>query len=285
MYYDVILLAHTVEKGLSQPSPRPRFGKQKIVALLDLCDRYRESWDQFPIEKTYGALLAYIEWHMNAKEPMGELESRIVGFVSRCRDRGLVNRGGTKLLPQTAMERTMEKGGGLLESRYSCRKFDDRIVSREVVERVISIAQRAPSQCNRQSSRVHCYQNHDDIQGLLKLQKGASGFAEGVRNLFVVTSDMAAWSGCNARNQSFVDGSLFAMQLALACSSLGIGSCALNLAVGNARERLIRIAGNIPHGERLILMMAFGYPDCEEALIVAKSERISLDVVATFHNH
>lgn len=285
IYYDIILLAHTIEKGLSQPVPRPGFGVQKISALLKLAERYERAWDPFPLEKTYGALLEYGSWHAENGEEMGSLAPAILAFLAKAESLGLKPKGGLKSLDQGEMAEAGQKSGrDLLQSRYSCRRFQNQIVPVKEVRRLIELAQRAPSQCNRQSVRVHCYQKPEDIRLLLGLQRGAAGFSDNVSNLFVISSQLAAWSGCNARNQCFVDGALFTMQLALACHSAGIGTCPLNLAVGNWRERKIRIAGRIPHDERLIVMMAFGYPsDKDSKLVVAKSERIDPDTVVQCH--
>jgi nitroreductase len=251
--------------------------------MLDLLEIYPREFDRFPVEKAYGALLEYRRWHQSNSFEMGAIGDRVEDFLTRCVAANEVPKGGIKHLSLAPLSGKAAEGGSVLERRYSCRRFKDLVVPESVVEQILAIAQRAPSQCNRQSTKVHCYQQREDILRLLELQRGAKGFEEGVRNLFVISSDMTAWSGCNARNQSFVDGSLFAMHLSLACAEAGIGTCPLNLAVGNIRERTIKKAGGIPGGERLIMMMAFGYPAAQEQLVVAKSERLPVRSVLTMH--
>ena len=66
------------------------------------------------------------------------------------------------------------------------------------------------------------------------------------------------------------------MQVLNACQSLGLGSCPLNLAISNKKELAISTAGNISKGERLVVMIAFGFPEPVD-LTVARSERLPVN--------
>ncbi|MGR8980872.1 MAG: nitroreductase family protein, partial [Gammaproteobacteria bacterium] len=169
-----------------------------------------------------------------------------------------------------------------LKSRFSCRRFIPRPIDNNLLSRIMDIAQRTPSQCNRQSGRIHYYSNRKDIDTLLKLQGGAEGFRESVYNLFIISSEISAWSGFKARNQAYVDGALLAMQVLNACQSLGLGACPLNLALSNKTELDICSAGKISKGERLIVMIAFGFPE-PVSLVVARSERMPIQNLLIQH--
>jgi nitroreductase len=81
-----------------------------------------------------------------------------------------------------------------LQSRSSCRMFQPGKIDSGLLTSLVELAQSAPSQCNRQSSRVHVYQDRAVIAQLLELQGGSRGFAQSVDNLFVVTSEVTAWA-------------------------------------------------------------------------------------------
>lgn len=283
-FYDIILLAHTVEKGLSQPSPRPGFGKIKIRQLLRLLHASSlVGIIRFAAAKSYGALLEYSDWNDANGHDISDIRTHLNSFFERCSSEGIVPCGGTKTLdflpaclPTTAKE--------LLSQRFSGRIYSSVLVDDELLFSILSLAQRAPSQCNRQSVRVHCFRGKEAVLPLLRLQRGAAGFDEFTPNLFVITSDMVAWSGANARNQAFVDGGLFSMQLSLACSVFGLISCPLNLAIGNLREYRIKRLGRIPQSERLIMMMSFGFAiSGQPQLIAARSKRLPLNNVLIVH--
>jgi nitroreductase len=281
LHYDILLLAHTVEKGLSVSNPREQFGVEKITLLLSFLAGYKLEYGQFPMEKSYGCLLAYVNWHKSIGVDLGEFGSSIQVFLNRCLALDLEPKGGVKLIANGS--HLINTGYELaLNSRFSCRRFEPLVVPQDLITRISSVAARTPSQCNRQSSRVHYYSDRDEIDKLLRLQGGAEGFRESVFNLLVITSEMSAWSGVKARSQSYVDGALTSMQVLNACQSLGLGACPLNLAVTNRRESLICNAGGISNGERLIMMIAFGFPEKID-LSVARSERMQIDKIMVRH--
>lgn len=281
LYYDIILLAHTVEKGLSVSNTREKFGREKITKMLDYLGQYDESWDNFPLEKSFGCLQAYIDWHNIRGIDLEELGYSIEKFISRCMNLNISPKGGVKEISNSDVI-SNEEFEDFLKSRFSCRRFLPKPVDADLLNRIANIAKRTPSQCNRQSGRIHYYSNRDDIDRLLKLQGGAEGFRESVFNLFIISSEISAWSGFKARSQAYVDGALLAMQVLNACQALGLGSCPLNLAVSNKREFDICTAGNISKGERLIVMIAFGFPE-NINLVAARSERISVQNLLIQH--
>jgi len=279
VHYDIMLLAHTVEKGLSVSAPRPGFGKEKIDSLLVLLDRYEENWPVFCVEKSYGCLKEYIEWHDSINYDLGLRKEPIDKFLRRCEEMGLNYNGGTKVISPSHEYASFEKA---LLGRHSSRQYMSDIVSKEVLNNIGTIAAQAPSQCNRQSARLHYYSDYEMIQKLLKLQGGAEGFRGSVHNLFVVSSELSAWSGFKARSQSYVDASLLAMQAMNALQSQGLAYCPLNLAVSNSREMEICRTGGISTGERLIMMISFGYPISSD-FKVAKSARLSVEELIVVH--
>jgi nitroreductase len=282
LYYDIILLAHTVEKGLSVKNPRDKFGTAKISKLLLLLEKYHEKWDQFPVEKSYGCLQKYMSVHENRGIELGDFGNAIKSFLNKCKQKNLSPKGGVKLVHnEDFFNKTYQEG---LLNRYSNRQYIKEKVSEDILDKIAEIVLRTPSQCNRQSGRLHYYSEPSVINNLLLLQGGAEGFREDVHNLFIVTSEMSAWSGFKARSQAYVDGSLLAMQVLNACQALNLASCPLNLAVSNRKELQICKSAQISSGERLIMMISFGYPISDDNY-VARSERIQKGSLLIKHDH
>jgi nitroreductase len=280
LYYDIILLAHTVEKGLSVEKPRMKFGVAKITELLYLLDKYDESFDFFPVEKSIGSLKGYLELHQNHGFDLGSFGKNIELYVHRYTKMGITPRGGIKIVTSSIPSDLSFKES--LLGRYSSRRYLKKAVTENLIQEVAEIIVRTPSQCNRQSARAHYFSDKEKILELLTLQGGANGFKEDVHNLFIITSEMPAWSGFKARSQSYVDGSLLAMQVMNACQAVGLDYCPLNLAVSNLKETKIARAANIRSSERLIMMISFGYP-VEGESVVARSERISTQNILVKH--
>ncbi|GHC04801.1 nitroreductase family protein [Cerasicoccus arenae] len=284
LYYRIIILAHAIEKGLSLKDPRDLFGIKKLRDMMGLLDRYDVGFSPFPVEMAKGAIESYVKLH-RSKTPdapfLEELEAYLANSetLSQCEGNG----GARNIEPgHFPSEASRQVGQVFIQSRFSCRNYAPVKVSKETIRKVLEIAQSAPSQCNRQSVRVHCFQSPDQISSLLSLQGGTSGFTESIHNLFVVTSELTAWGGYGQRSQSYVDGGLFSQNLMLALHVHGLASCPLNLAITNAKEANIKRISGIHQRERLIMMIAFGEPG-EENLLAARSARIPLESVLLFH--
>jgi len=276
-FYKIIIEAHTIEKGLSLQDPKLLFGKDKIRFIMAALARYDIQHSLVPAHMSLGALEAYVNFHARAgvSDP---LLDEISGYLTEWEAKlPKPWKGGTRdysfngQLPGNLPH--------LMASRSSIRTLRSAPLKHDLIYEAISLAQLAPSQCNRQSSRVHVYQDPARIKELLALQGGARGFAESVGNLFVVSSEICAWGGPGQRNQAYVDGALFAMCLMFACRSMGWGACPLNLAVDHKTEEAICHAGGIPAGERLIMMIAFGEPIAPETKVAFSPRRPTAEIV------
>lgn len=278
--FKTIIEAHTIEKGLSLPEPRPFFGQEKIRALLDMNADWTPPKNDISRSMLLGALRDYQATFFNQPAPDATLVDCINDFLdTSCTETAL---GGVRH-DISVTSAANESAIAFLQSRMSARDFAPRALSDDDIRDVISLAQRAPSQCNRQSTRLHVYRNRAQIKQLLELQGGARGFAEAVPTLFVVTSEITAWGGPQQRNQPYVDGGIYTNMLLLALNAKGFVCCPLNLAIAHRTERAIKSAGHIPKRERLVVMVAAGPPP-SYPFRVAQSPRWTEDNICTFHD-
>lgn len=278
--HKTVIEAHTVEKGLTVPAPKPHFGGAKIAAMLDMNAGWTPPAGELSRSMLVGALRDYRAAFANTPPPDANLAARIDAFVAAhdAQDaRGGVRHG----LQHPAAENPAALA--FLENRFAAREFADRALSDDELDAVARLAQRAPSQCNRQSVRLHVYRDRALISRLLELQGGARGFAENVPTLFVVTSEITAWGGAQQRNQPYVDGGLYAMMLMLGLDAKGFLSCPMNLAITHRTERAIKAEAGIPTRERLVVMVAAGPPP-DHPIRAAQSPRWDIGEVLTVHD-
>lgn len=278
--YRTIIEAHTIEKGLALPKPRAYFGQEKIKSLLDINSGWTPSSNDMSRSMLLGALRDYRSKFANLAPPDPVLFEMLDKFLEA--DAVKNAQGGVHQVvdcPAASSESTVD----FLSGRFSARNFAPNPLSDDEIIRVVNLAQRAPSQCNRQSVRVHAYREKTKIERLLNLQGGARGFIEAVPTLFVVTSEITAWGGPQQRNQPYVDGGIFTMMLLLALKANGFVSCPLNLAVSHRTEKMIKNDGDIPIRERLIVMVAAGHPP-EGALYAANSPRRKAGEILNLHD-
>lgn len=277
--YKTIIEAHTIEKGLTLPQPKPHFGREKITVMLDMNAKWSPQAGELSRSMLVGALRDYKLTFAGTPVPDAAFAERINRFIAN-HDPDLAV-GGVRQGIQHSAENPAAVA--FLESRFAAREFGSRPLNNNELIEVIALAQRAPSQCNRQSARLHVYRDPVRIQALLDLQGGARGFADNVPTLFVVTSEITAWGGPQQRNQPYTDGGLYAMMLMLGLDAKGFLSCPLNLAVTNRTERAIKTAGEIPARERLVVMIAAGtQPD--HSIRAANSPRRKAELVCQFHD-
>lgn len=277
--HKTIIEAHTIEKGLSLPHPKPHFGRDKIAALLNMNTDWTPPEQELSRSMLVGALRDYQNSFSDVPAPDTTLAERIRTFV----DAHDVNHATGGVRHGLTHPAENPEAIRFLEGRFTARDFGERPLTDEELAQVVALAQRAPSQCNRQSSRLHVYRDHAKIRALLDLQGGARGFAEKVPTLFIVTSEITAWGGPQQRNQPYMDGGLYAMMLMLALDAKGFLSCPLNLAIGNRTERTIKQAGSIPARERLVVMIAAGtQPD--HPIRAANSPRLDAGAICRIHD-
>ncbi len=282
-FYRIIILTHAIEKGLSLNHPRRLFGQRKIRSIMDMIRLYDRNFSSFPLEMARGALEEYLRMHQSMGGGADSFLDEIKAFVFDPTYFSDISPSGGVKLDAAVSRSNLRERIDFLRERFSCRSFIPEVIPEAVVEAVVEAAQWAPSQCNRQSVRVHSYHNRDTICGLLTEQGGAEGMHEGIYNLFVVTSEATAWGGVGQRNQGYVDGGLLSYGVMLAAHAHGIATCALNLAVTNSRERKLKMMGGIPMRERLVMMIAYGYPATTD-LKAACSPRLPTSLVLTRHS-
>ncbi|WP_105386086.1 nitroreductase family protein [Neorhizobium alkalisoli] len=279
LYYKMIIETHSLEKGLSVGRTRPGFGRQKIRYILDALRRYDLAYSELPAQMALGTLETYVEFHKQVgfSDPLvGEVERFVQGYRDKVH-----SQGGLRHFAEGMTLGREKKGSDFLTSRFSSRIFDPSPLSNEEVATVVSVAQTAPSQCNRQATRAYFFRDKDKIRELLALQAGAGGFSDDVSNLFVIASELPAWGGAQQRNQPYIDGALFCMNLLLACHAHELVSCPLNLAITHKTEDKIKAAGGIGKGEVLIMMIAVGRMPANTALKAARSPRRSVSEILT----
>jgi nitroreductase len=270
---DIIRRYHVIEKGLSMPEFRPRFGADMVRQL----SRYLEQWEQIPrekgactnnqIEAAYAVLEAYRQRHSELGIDISDILGNEPSGVP-CQNGE--SKGGVMPLPEIAID-DGEAFSRVVHTRTSVRDFKiNRIPEQTIIKKAVSLATRSPSVCNRQTWRVHIYEGNR-AQEVLALQNGNRGFGQTIPMVLIPTSDMRYFTGSIERYQPWIDGGMFSMTLLLALHAEGLGAVSLNWSVDNARDEALRKTANIPDHERIMMLIGCGYP--KEGAVVARSLR------------
>jgi len=274
----IIMNAHCIEKGLSHPAPRLRFGQQHIDDILtDISDYISTFGYDFAVNMGLDVLTQYCKFHQQQGIRIDALESSLKNLNSG-RPENACQTSTAGCVPVTRQE--IHSSGKIdiepfLRSRHSIRHFDNRPVEDALIQRAVSLAITTPSVCNRQMWRVRAFRDHKYKKIILDLQNGNRGFQEEIDTLLVVTCDLQSFFSIGERNEPWIDGGMFSMTLMLSLHSLGLGACCLNWCAEKEKDRELRNMIGLPETEVIIVFIAVGH--IPEKLSVALSARKPLD--------
>ena len=263
--YKILEDCHAIEKSLISQNFNKERGKNKIIFINKLL----ESNKDLPYSKENF-------FYQYASDIVEDWNKRYYENNTK-----FVYKSISKKFKNNNHDLNFKKFCKFVKYRNSVRSYESTIVPTEIIEKLIKISQFAPSQCNRQSVKIHVFQNYDLIQKLLKIQSGCETFRKDVHNLAVLTSDLSSWDGSNERNQPYIDGGIFLMMFLLSLESFGLASCSLNLALNFNKSTFFKNTADIPSNETLISAVSFGFP--KEISYICSSRRVPIKNILKFH--
>ena len=261
---------HIVEKGLALPSPRPGFGKPKIKLLIQKGTVYYTNYGDCQLLGSISTCLNdYIQFHENIDFELDPtIKNDIKKFTSIVKN---THSGGALTVFKSDIHlKSQQSFETFVRNRYSIRNFSEDSVNKTLIEQAISLAKYVPSVCNRQGWNAHLYSDKQTIKELLLIQNGNGGFTDCIDKVIIVTGNIKAFSKYES-NQIFTDGGLFSLNLMYSLHYLGLGTCPLNTCFPYIIESKVKELGDIPHNERLIMMLAVG--NLKDEFKVAISQR------------
>ena len=152
----------------------------------------------------------------------------------------------------------------VIDKRHSVRKFVDRPVEREILDALISVAQKAPSSRNCKSSAFMVVEDRDTLAAISEMRDSGSAFVKDAPAAIVVMGD-------ETKTDLWVDNcAISATFLQLAATAMDLGSCWVHVngrprsksdaSLGDAETYLRELLG-IKDGMRVLCVVAVGYPE------------------------
>lgn len=146
----------------------------------------------------------------------------------------------------------------LAEKRYSCRKFSDRKVEKELLDQIIDTAIKSPTAVNKQPYKIFLMDSEEAKQNLTKVTTftfGADAF------LVVGAKEDEAWvRRFDNRNFADVDASIVATHIMMQITDLGLESTW----VGHFDAPLLKEMYPTMNDYDLIAIFPIGYPAEDE---------------------
>jgi nitroreductase len=154
----------------------------------------------------------------------------------------------------------------LARRRRSVRWFLQKPVPREAIDQAIAVAALSPSACNLQPFEFRVFDDAELARKVASIPTGTVGFGHNFPAIVVLVGKLRAWFSESDRHLIYIDASLAAMAFIFALEVQGLGSCCLNWSDSKPHERrMTRLLGLEPD-ERVIMLIALGYPDPEGLL-------------------
>lgn len=280
---DLTLQYHIVEKGLTMPEPRPGFGRLVVLKLCDLVlkyDRLQLPADALEFSQSVSVLKEYYYFHQSIGFALdAEVSTKLSPIVD-----GFENVVGLSQI-RTSNEAYFQYINApydvFSKSRYSVRNYSKKEVPLELILDCVELAQKSPSFCNRQPTRVHIVKSAEKKQAILNIQNGNRGFGHLAESLIVLTSVISTTKDIHERNENHLNGGMFAMSLLLAMHFKKIAACALNWAVSEDKEIIMRRILELEANEIPLLVISCGF--APETFKVAASPRKKALEITTSH--
>jgi|SRR5690606_14535556 len=266
---------HVIEKGLTMPECRMGFGKEVLMVLIENCLRYIQwfGYDNEQLKHAISVVLEYEMFHSTHNFVLDSDLQRAIDQMKFASKHSIFSK--QKELTSTdyfsAVEAPFPK---FAESRSSVRNYSEEEIPINIIEDAIEIARSTPSACNRQCWRTYLFTDKVRIKEILNVQGGNRGFGHLADKLIVVAAEVSVFTGPGERNQPFVDGGMYAMNLLYSLHYKKIAACILNCSNTIEKDKKLRELCGIRESEVFIAMVACG--KAPDNIKVAVSKRHNL---------
>lgn len=163
----------------------------------------------------------------------------------------------------------------VIDSRYSVRKYTDKPVEKEKLDRILKSASRAPTAKNTNCVRVYVVTG----DSAKKLKKVSPCTFDAPLLLVVCSDENDAWvSSKTGESHGIMDASIAADHMMLTAVSEGLGTCWVCLFDPKLMKAALGMPENIcPH-----CMLAVGYEADDSVMDKRHNIRIPMDELVTY---
>lgn len=256
----IMLLMHSLEKGISFTNTKRIFGTEKAQKLCCLVNDFISKYSRDEVcVIAINILNEYLSNEHSTQDKKTRHDIEILILTNKdILQRGLTGIKWISEPPTFNKEQIID----FYNTRSSVRSFSNKEIMNQEILSAMKIAETTPSACNRQTCRVHVFRDRDVIKNILANQLGGQNWCENAKALFVITSDNNFFNGGYERYQSFIDGGLYAMNFVMGLHLNHIATCFKMYIREPKRDIEFKKITNIPQYENpIVLVLAGHYKD------------------------
>lgn len=272
---DIIIAYHSIEKGFLYEKPKPRFAKNKVEFIINNIPNLiflNNGEVNGQILVALNVLTKYYEYHNKENIDISTYfsEERYLEY----RKYAIDEFKPSHIISKSEFYKDSKSDFSKFSlSRKSIRSFANEKISNDVINEVIKLANTAPSVCNRQSSKVYLINEKLKIEEILKIQGGFTGYEKKVGQILILVSNKNCFYSIGERNQMYIDGGIYLMNLLYSLHFYGVAACPANWGKCVSDDKKIRKYLNIPMEQQIICIIPIGY--AMDQITYANSERRS----------
>lgn len=255
--YKIMLIVHSIEKGMCMKEARP-FGQKKIIELCEILDGYCDTVrDEFEYRLGMSALQSWMAYFEQMKWTDDDTYLKIKKRYNRkTEDLSVVGKHNVTMPKKTVLSYEYLQ---MLSDRKSVREYEKKEIDISDIQYAVQCFLATPTACNRQMCKVYRIKRASAKEILDKTILGVSGFDCSTINYFIITYDIAAFDFFGERNQGYLNAGLAAMNFVNGLHVRGIGSCLLQWANKRSEDKEVRKILGLPESERIAVVVAAGY--------------------------
>lgn len=278
----IILDYHSIEKGMLFSDMKCGFSKQQIIRLnkkLRL-EYIVKNINCSQILVAYQIMCKYYELHLEkgfdistyySEENYNFYKSLLKDYYSKD-FKGVIDFSFNNFY-----ENISSSFETFVYTRKSIRDFTGEKIEKEILNKAVILSLTSPSVCNRQASKVYLVEEKYKIDEILNIQGGFRGFSENVNQLLILTNDRSYYYSVGERNQFYIDGGIFLMNLLYSLHYYKIANCPANWGKLVREEKRMEKIIEIPKSEKIICIIPIGI--AKEKFSVTLSKRRDLNEV------
>lgn len=259
----IIMRYHVLEKGLTMPNRHLAFGKDHVRALMRLISSFtlRFGTENAQVRHAIGVIREYYDLHLASNYNFNEdglYWKTLCEFIAYHSD---IKSSSQKHMVRREFYAAAEASfPSFARSRHCVRNYTAAAISMQRIRDAVELASTTPSACNRQYCKVHCISDAKTKERLLEIQGGNRGFGHLADKVLVLTASLEGVFSSEERNDVFVNGGMFLMNLCYALHYFKIAHCILTWAKNIECDKCARalIGANLKEHETIIALLSCG---------------------------
>ena len=164
----------------------------------------------------------------------------------------------------------------VIKNRYSCKKYSDKKVEKEKLDKILEAGKLAPTAKNLQEYHIYVIQSEKN----LKKVDEVTPCRYGASTVLLVTYDKTnvfTYPG-GSRNSGIEDATIVATHMMLAAKNQGVESCWINFLDPDITHKKFRL----PAKEEVLMMLDIGYPAEDSEINPLHDKRKDLSETVSF---